>query len=180
MTQSHNNELMVSKSDKDKSITINFGDVATVEQFNHIVENLQQNLMRGIEVMQTGLEENSNQIVGVGNKVSKVETLVKTKEITSQQLRSLESLVDKKAKEYVDRSKGVQLNIDVMLSYDGDDLKALQKLINTQYGKTKQKIWVELNKDCLGRKGTDPKNRIKATQVDEAFDFVRMWGGFSI
>lgn len=163
-------ELSLVEAEKHgNKIVLDLGDALTNEQFNFMSNKLKEIT----EVLHLGLERHSD-------KIDNVEKLVQTKHITPQQLRSLESIVDKKAKEYVDRSKGVQLNIDVMLSYDGDDLKELQKLINSQYGKTKQKIWVDLNKNCLERGGTEPKNRILSTQVDEAFDFVRTWGGFSV
>lgn len=112
--------------------------------------------------------------------IKSVERKIETKHITPQQLSSLESLVDRKARKYVDKRKGIQINIDVLLNNDVGELVEYQKLVNEKVGKTKSEIWVSLNKDCLERKGTEPKNKILATQVDEAFDFVRSWGGFSI
>lgn len=125
------------------------------------------------ELLQLGLERNQEEI-------RNVKKTIETNYITPEELKALESLIDKKSRSFVDRKKGIQLNIDVVLNYDAEGLAELQKLINNEVGKTKSKIWVELNKDCLERKGTEPKNRIPKTQVEVAFDFVRTWGGFSI
>src|SRR5690625_6611580 len=118
------------------------------------------------ELLHLGLERNREEL-------QDVKKTIESKYISPEQLKALESLIDKKARMFVDRGKGIQMNIDVILNYDTEGLVELQKLINNEVGKTKSKIWVELNKDCLDRKGTEPKNRIKDTQVEQAFDFVR-------
>lgn len=134
---------------------------------------LQNQLKEFTEVIQLKLEQNSDEI-------QNVKRTIESKYISPDQLNALQSLVDKKARKFVNDKKGIQLNIDVFLNYDPEGLANLQKLVNKEVGKTKQKIWVELNKKCLDRKGTDPKNEILDTQVEAAFDFVRTWGGFTV
>lgn len=112
--------------------------------------------------------------------IAEVKNTVESKHISPQDLSALETIVSEKAKMYVDKKGGIQTNIDMFLNGDSESLRDLQRIIKKHHGKVKQQIWVELNKECLERKGTDPKNRIKDTQVEQAFDFVRRWGGFSI
>lgn len=164
-----NDISLVKTRTEGNAIIVDFGQNISKQEFQVL-----SNQMKEItEILHLGLERNREEIQGV-------KKTIETNHITPQQLGSLESLVDKKARAYVDKTKGVQLTIDVLLNYDNEELNELQLLINKQYGRIKQRIWIDLNKECLERKGTDPKNRIPATQVDEAFDYVRTWGGFSI
>lgn len=151
------------------AIIVELGNDITAQEYQVL-----SNQMKEIaELLQLGLERNQEEI-------RNVKKTIETNYITPEELKALESLIDKKARNYVDKKKGIQLNIDVVLNYDVEGLAELQKLINNEVGKTKSKIWVDLNKDCLERKGTEPKNRIPKTQVERAFDFVRTWGGFSV
>lgn len=174
MAESKRNENLPVQATTDGNVlTVQFDKGVTKNDLDVFASRMQEM----IEKLQANNDYNSAK---TQNKIKTVEEKIETKHITPQQLKSLESLVDKKARKYIDRSKGIQLNIDVLLNYDGEELGELQSLINKQYGRTKQRIWVDLNKFCLERKGTAPKNRIKVTQIDESFDYVRTWGGFSI
>lgn len=165
-----NNEIStVNTRTEGNAIVVEFDSNIANKDFQ-VLNNQMQEIA---ELLQLGLERNQKEI-------KNVKKTIETNSITPEELKALESLVDKKARKYVDTSKGIQLNIDVLLNYDNEDLKELQSLINKQYGKTKQQIWIDLNKDCLERKGTAPKNRIPKTQVEKSFDYVRTWGGFSI
>lgn len=154
---------------KGNSIILEFDNKISKQEYQVL-----SNQMKEIaELLQLGLERNQEEI-------KEVRKTIETNYITPEELKALESLIDKKARRYVEKGKGIQLNIDVVLNYDAEGLAELQKLVNSEVGKTKSKIWVELNKECLERKGTDPKNRIPKTKVEAAFDFVRTWGGFSV
>ncbi|UAT29459.1 hypothetical protein K7T73_12700 [Bacillus badius] len=160
------------KADKNV-ITLQFDGAITSNDLRIFASQMQEMF----EMMQAKIEmDNKNTMKEIGN----VKEIIKSKHISPEDLAALEALVDKKARAYVDKAKGVQLSIDVVLNYDRQGIIELQKLIRKEYGKTKHRIWIELNKQCLKRKGTDPKNRIKDTDVEKAFDFVRRWGGMTI
>ena len=171
MEQSNNkNEVSVVETRSEgNAIILEFGNEITSQEY----EQLSVQMKEIAELLHLGLERNREE-------VQNVKKFIESKYISPEQLKALESLIDKKARKFVDKGKGIQMNIDVILNYDTEGLAELQKLINNEVGKTKSKIWVDLNKDCLERKGTEPKNRIKDTQVEQAFDFVRTWGGFSV
>ena len=171
MEQSNNkNEVSVVETRSEgNAIILEFGNEITSQEY----EQLSVQMKEIAELLHLGLERNREE-------VQNVKKSIESKYISPEQLKALESLIDKKARKFVDKGKGIQMNIDVILNYDTEGLAELQKLINNEVGKTKSKIWVDLNKDCLERKGTEPKNRIKDTQVEQAFDFVRTWGGFSV
>lgn len=171
MEQSNNkNDLSIVETRTEGSaIVLEFGNDITSQEY----EQLSVQVKEIAELLTLGLERNREEL-------QDVKKTLESKYISPEQLKALESLIDKKATKFVDKGKGIQLNIDVILNYDTEGLAELQKLVNSEVGKTKSKIWVELNKDCLERKGTEPKNRIKDTQVEQAFDFVRTWGGFSV
>ena len=137
------------------------------------VSMLTEQMKEYMEVVTLKLEQH-------GSDIQKVQKTIETNYITPEELKALESLIDRKSRRFVNDKKGIQLNIDVLLNYDSEGLVEYQKLVNKEVGKTKSEIWVDLNKECLERKGTDPKNRIPSTRVDEVFDYVRTWGGFSI
>jgi len=134
---------------------------------------LQNQLKEYTELIQLKLEQNSDEI-------KDVKQTIESDYIEAPDLDALESLVDKKARAFVEKQKGVQLNIDTILNSEPEAIKTYKSLINTEIGKTKSKIWVNLNKQCLERKGTAPKKRILRKQTEQAFDYVRKWGGFSI
>lgn len=172
MEQSNNNrnELSEIKTRAEgNSIVVEFERDITTKDFQ-VLNNQMQEIA---ELLQLGLERNQKEI-------KSVKETIETNYVTPEELRALESLVDKKARKYVDKGKGIQMNIDVILNYDVEGLAELQSLVNDEVGKTKSEIWVDLNKECLERKGNDPKNRIPKTMVEKAFDFVRSWGGFSV
>lgn len=172
MEQSNINKNEVSAIEtrtEGNAVIVEFGKGYSSQEYLQLTNQMQEIA----ELLQLGLERNQEDIQGV-------KKAIESKYISPEQLKALESLIDKKAKVFVDKGKGIQMNIDVFLNHDTEGLTELQKLINNEVGKTKSKIWVELNKDCLERKGTDPKNRILDTQVEMSFDFVRTWGGFSI
>jgi len=165
-----NKELsIVETRSEGNAIILEFGDNITSQEY----EQLSAQMKEIAELLHLGLERNQDEI----NDVKKA---IESKYITPENLKALESIIDKKARKFVEKGKGIQLNIDIFLNYDSEGLGEFQKLINSEVGKTKSKIWVDLNKECLERKGTDPKNRILATQVEQAFDYVRSWGGFSV
>src|SRR5699024_957737 len=171
MEQSNNkNEVSVVETRSEgNAIILEFGNEITSQEY----EQLSVQMKEIAELLHLGLERNREE-------VQNVKKFIESKYISPEQLKALESLIDKKARKFVDKGKGIQMNIDVILNYDTEGLAELQKLINNEVGKTKSKIWVDLNKDCLERKGTEPKNRIKDTQVEQAFDFVSTCGGFSV
>lgn len=164
-----NEVALVETRTEGNAIVIEFGRKMTSGEFNHISNQLKE----VTELLQLGLERNRNEI-------QEVKKTIETNYITPEELRALESIVDEKARKFVDKSKGIQINIDILLNNDVDELIEYQKLVNDSVGKTKSKIWVDLHKKCLEQKGTTPKNRILATQVKQAFDYVRTWGGFSV
>lgn len=168
-TTKKNEVSLVETRTEGSAIVIEFGKEMSSREFNHISNQLKE----VTELLQLGLERNSDEI-------QEVKKAIESKYITPEQLNALESLVDKKATKFVDKKKGIQLSIDVLLNYDAEGLTEFQKLVNDEVGKTKSKIWVDLHKKCLEQKGTTPKNRILATQVEQAFDYVRSWGGFSV
>lgn len=151
------------------AVIVEFGKGYSNQEYLQLTNQMQEIA----ELLQLGLERNQEDI-------QDVKKAIESKYITPENLKALESIIDKKARKFVEKGKGIQLSIDVFLNYDTEGLGEFQKLVNSEVGKTKSKIWVELNKDCLERKGTEPKNRILATQVEQAFDFVRSWGGFSV
>lgn len=166
------NFLPVQAIANDKEITLRFNQGLTSNDLQLFADRM-QDMFNEMQAK-----------ISVDNRVTQqqiadVKQSIKHKYITPEDLAALESLVDKKARKYVDKTGGTQLTIDVVLNYDSDDLKDMQRLIRKQYGKVKQRIWIELNKVCLQRKGTAPKNRIRDTQTEKAFDFVRTWGGFN-
>lgn len=165
-----NNEVsLVETRTEGNTFIVDFGQSISKEDFKVL-----SNQMKEItEVLHLGLERNQEEIQGVKKEI-------KSKHISPQDLSALETLVSNKATEYVTKRGGVQTSIDIFLNYDQEAISDMRKLVNKEHGRIKQRIWVELNKKCLRRKGTDPKNRIKDTQVEKAFDFVRRWGGFSI
>ena|SRR5690625_4944720 len=168
-----NENLPVQATTNDNVLTVRFNQSVSQNDLNVFANQMQEM----IEKLQANNDHNSEKTM---NEIKDVKKTIKSKHISPQDLDTLESLVDKKARKYVDKNKGIQLSIDVLLNYDAEGLKEFQKLVNTEYGRTKQRIWVELNKECLERKGTAPKKRILDTQVERAFDFVRKWGGFSV
>lgn len=169
MEQLSNKQELVQTRTEGNAIIVDFGKGISKQEF----EVLSNQMKEITELLHLGLERNREEIQDVKKRIE-------SKCISPEELSALESLVDKKARKYVNERKGIQLNIDVLLNYDQEGLVEFQKLINSEVGKTKSEIWVDLNKNCLERKGTDPKNRILSTQVEQAFDFVRRWGGFSV
>lgn len=167
MGQSNNNAPVVQT--EDGKIIVDFGNNVS----NEVKKIITNQFKEMTELLHLRLEQQSDEI-------KDVKKTIESKYISPQQLNALQSLIDKKARKFVNDKKGIQLSIDVLLNYDRDGLVEYQKLVNSEVGKTKSKIWVDLNKDCLERKGTDPKNRILSTQVEQAFDYVRSWGGFSV
>lgn len=154
-------------------ITLEFNGAVSARDLAVFANQMQEMIEELKAVTETQGEKHTKEI-------KNIKRAIESKHISPEDLSALESLVDKKAREYVNKAKGVQLTIDVALNYDQQGIIELQKLIRKEYGKTKQRIWIELNKYCLNRKGTAPKNRIKDTEVERAFDFVRRWGGFSV
>lgn len=165
-----NNEVSLVETRKEgNAIIVEFGQGASRQEIQAMTEKMEQIF----ELLTLTREETQEEILGV-------KKAIESKYITPEQLNALESLVDKKASKFVDKKKGIQLSIDVLLNYDAEGLAEFQKLVNDEVGKTKSKIWVDLHKKCLEQKGTTAKNRILATQVEQAFDYVRSWGGFSV
>lgn len=165
-----NNEVSLVETRKEgNAIIVEFGQGASNLEIQAMTEKMEQI----VELLTLTREETQEEILGV-------KKAIESKYITPEQLNALESLVDKKASKFVDKKKGIQLSIDVLLNYDAEGLAEFQKLVNDEVGKTKSKIWVDLHKKCLEQKGTTAKNRILATQVEQAFDYVRSWGGFSV
>lgn len=165
-----NNEVSLVETRKEgNAIIIEFGQGESNLENQAMTEKMEQI----VELLTLTREETQEEILGV-------KKAIESKYITPEQLNALESLVDKKASKFVDKKKGIQLSIDVLLNYDAEGLAEFQKLVNDEVGKTKSKIWVDLHKKCLEQKGTTAKNRILATQVEQAFDYVRSWGGFSV
>lgn len=165
-----NNEVSLVETRKEgNAIIVEFGQGASRQEIQAMTEKMEQI----VELLTLTREETQEEILGV-------KKAIESKYITPEQLNALESLVDKKASKFVDKKKGIQLSIDVLLNYDAEGLAEFQKLVNDEVGKTKSKIWVDLHKKCLEQKGTTAKNRILATQVEQAFDYVRSWGGFSV
>lgn len=165
--------LPVQASTEGNILMVEFGNAVTQEDLQMFASQIQEILER----MQANQNMNAEK---TQRKIENVERKIERDSIDPEDLQALESLIDKKARAFVNDKKGIQLNIDVLLNYDSEGLIEFQKLVNKEVGKTKQRIWVELNKECLERKGTDPKNRIPKTQTGTAFDFVRKWGGFSV
>jgi hypothetical protein len=157
-------------SQKNKEITMRFTNEIDDFTFKKLAESF-----RGVmEEMQASVDHNFRK---TNDKIQVVQNTVKSKYISPEDLGALQSLVEKKAKTYVERQNGIQLNIDTVLSSFETEFK---KLFRRQVGKVKQRIWIDLNKQCLNRKGTDPKNKVRDISVEKAFDFVRRWGGFQI
>lgn len=169
----HKENLPVQASAEGHVLMVEFGNAVTQKDLKLFAGQIQEMF----EQMQANQNLNAEK---TQKKIDQVERKIESKYISPQELSALESLVDKKASKYVNDKKGIQLNIDVFLNYDQEGLVKYQKLINDEVGKTKSKIWVDLHKKCLEQKGTTPKNRILSTQVEQAFDYVRTWGGFSI
>lgn len=134
---------------------------------------LQNQLKEYTEIMSLKLEQNTDEI-------KDVKRTIKSKYISPQDLDALKTLIHKKAEMMIEKQKGVQLSVSMFLNTDQEALKAYKAIYNNERGKLKSRIWVELNKECLERKGNAPKNRILDKHVEKAFDFVRKWGGFTV
>lgn len=169
----HKESLPVQASASDNVLTVRFDNGISNEALQVFASQMHEMM----EKFQAKMEIDNERTI---QKIDGVEKKIKAKHISPQDLGALESLVHEKATAYVSKRGGIQTSIDVFLNYDEQALRDMRKLVNKEHGRIKQRIWVELNKECLHRKGTAPKNRIKDTQVERAFDFVRRWGGFSI
>jgi len=137
------------------------------------IYSLQNTFKEHMEMTHLRLEQNNDEI-------KDVKQTIESKHISPQDLDALKTLISKKSEVVIEKQKGVQLNLGMFLNTDQEAIKAYKQIYNQERGKLKSRIWVELNKEHLGRKGNAAKNRIPDKQVEQAFDFVRRWGGFSV
>lgn len=184
------NNLIPMNSEKDITISLpnSIANSVTKQDLNVLAAFLQNKLpemlsesfeeIKASNEMQT--KNTNKRFDAVEKKVGIVQETIKSKHVSPEDLDALKSLVHNKAEALIEKQKGVQLSINVFLEVDREKIKTYKQIYNQERGRIKSRIWVELNKDCLGRKGNAPKNRIPATQVEKAFDFVRSWGGFSV
>lgn len=165
------------------SITINLPENTdssiTKSDLNTLVTHLQTNIPK---ILERSFEEikASNEMQSENNnkRFDVIEDKVEQKEISSDQLDALVVLVKKKATAFVTKNH-IQITTEM---YETDDFSiAYKKLVDKQIAKICREIWRDLKTDELNESPSRFKNRkIKLTDVDRCFDFVRTWGGFSI
>jgi hypothetical protein len=157
----------------DNTVTLQFEQGVTANDLQRFASTMKSMF----EGMQAKIDNDNQKTI---KEVKNVKKLVEHKSITPEKLAALNSLVGEKAKLYVEKLDGIQIDMSVFEGSETPKTISVDKLIRKETGRVKQRIWIDLNKKCLERKGTAPKNRIKDIEVEKAFDFVRTWGGFTI
>ena len=170
--------LPVQATTEGNILMLEFDNVVTDKGLQLFANQIQEMFERMQASNNLNTEKTHKKIEGVESHLGVVENKVEQKEISSDQLDALTDLVKKKATAFVTK-RHVQLNIDM---YESNDFNvAYQELVKKQIAKVCRQIWRELKSEKLNVSPSKFKNRkIKKVDVDGCFDFVRLWGGFSV